>query len=320
MTRAEKAERRDTITKLYSEGVSVDELTEQFGLGKYYIRGIVGAQSKTSIDILREHSDEVKTLFETGLTYADIGKRFGVSKDVVSEFYKENGLFRSCGNANSEETVARRIKDKSDGLLEYVSGYTIKEKPVRVRCLVCGGEFEKTYHTITTKGNVTCPLCVEYKREQRRKAKETERQQQRLERIQKAREREAEAERKRIERIHPCPVCGTVTDRPKYCSKKCGQKVANQMGELRRRNLIQAAMVDKDITVEGLYRRDNGVCAICGKPCNLEDYVVRDGTKICGDWYPSIDHVIPLAKGGLHSWSNVQLAHRRCNWEKSDSI
>ena len=52
----------------------------------------------------------------------------------------------------SEDTAAIRIKEKSNGLLEYVSGYTIKEKPVRVRCLVCGGEFERTYHNITTKG------------------------------------------------------------------------------------------------------------------------------------------------------------------------
>lgn len=326
MTRAEKAKRRDDIAKLYTEGVSVDELIEKFGLGKYYIRNIVGARTETSIGTLREHSDEVKALFKTDTSYAEIGKMFGVSKDAVSEFYKENGMRRDAG-ANSEDAVTQKINEKSNGRLEYVSGYTIKENPVNVRCTVCGGEFTRVFHQITTKGHISCPFCAAREREARETLKEreqaqkdAERKQKERERKQKAEERERERERIRIERIHPCPVCGTITDRPKYCSKKCGQKVANQMGELRRRNLIQAAMVDKDITVEGLYRRDNGVCAICGKPCNLEDYTVRDGFKICGDWYPSIDHIIPLAKGGLHSWDNVQLAHRRCNWEKSDNV
>ena len=143
MTRAEKAERRDSIAKLYSEGVSVDQLIEEFGLGKYYIRSIVGVRSKASIDVLREHSSEVKSLFETEISYSDIGKLFGVSRDVVREFYKENGMHRGS-NANSEEIVAQKIKEKSCGSLEYVSGYTIKENPVNVRCTVCGGEFFQT--------------------------------------------------------------------------------------------------------------------------------------------------------------------------------
>lgn len=77
-------------------------------------------------------------------------------------------------------------------------------------------------------------------------------------------------------------------------------------------------MVDKDITLQGLFKRDQGVCHICGLRCLWDDYITRDGVVICGEWYPSIDHVIPLAKGGYHSWENVKLAHRRCNTIKSD--
>lgn len=77
-------------------------------------------------------------------------------------------------------------------------------------------------------------------------------------------------------------------------------------------------MVDKDITVEGLFRRDKGICYLCGRECSFDDYVIRDGVFIAGDWYPSIDHVIPLSKGGVHSWDNVKLAHRRCNLIKRD--
>lgn len=36
--------------------------------------------------------------------------------------------------------------------------------------------------------------------------------------------------------------------------------------------------------------------------------------------YPNVEHVIPISKGGTHTWDNVKLAHRKCNWEKGDKI
>ena len=38
---------------------------------------------------------------------------------------------------------------------------------------------------------------------------------------------------------------------------------------------------------------------------------------IAGNMYPSIDHVIAVANGGTHEWSNVKLAHRICNSNKN---
>lgn len=35
---------------------------------------------------------------------------------------------------------------------------------------------------------------------------------------------------------------------------------------------------------------------------------------------PEIDHVIPLARGGLHTWANLQCLCRRCNQLKSDRV
>lgn len=34
----------------------------------------------------------------------------------------------------------------------------------------------------------------------------------------------------------------------------------------------------------------------------------------------TIDHIIPLSKGGTHTYNNVQLAHYICNSKKSDKI
>lgn len=56
------------------------------------------------------------------------------------------------------------------------------------------------------------------------------------------------------------------------------------------------------------------VCGICGKPVNKS----LPGTDPMG---PTIDHIIPIAKGGHPAdISNLQLAHRACNRQKSDKL
>lgn len=271
----------------------------------------------TGTEVLFKNEHRVVEMINNGVRYRQIGKTFGVSKDVVSYFCKLNGLSRGA-NKNSEEDAARKIKEKSDGLLEYISGYTVKEKPVKVRCVVCGGEFERTFHNLTTKGRVTCPHCIERNRKHKAEAKEAERASKKKLREQRAKERQEESERKKAERVHNCPVCGKETDRPKYCCSECARKADNKRRDINRRTKLKMAKVDNDITVEGLYRRDNGVCYLCGRRCNYEDYTVIDGNFIAGDWYPSIDHIVPLKMGGKHSWGNVRLAHRLCNSKKSD--
>ena len=59
--------------------------------------------------------------------------------------------------------------------------------------------------------------------------------------------------------------------------------------------------------------RDNGICQLCGKQIDFD----WDSNS---DYYPSIDHIKSIAKGGLHNWDNVQLACRKCNSIKSDSF
>ena len=49
-------------------------------------------------------------------------------------------------------------------------------------------------------------------------------------------------------------------------------------------------------------RRDAGRCGICGL------------TIMEANWH--LDHIIPLSKGGEHSYANVQAAHARCNMRK----
>ena len=73
------------------------------------------------------------------------------------------------------------------------------------------------------------------------------------------------------------------------------------------------------LSLKALYKRDKGICYLCGKGCNWDDYTIRGNKFIAGNYYPSIDHVIPLSKGGIDTWNNVRLSHRICNSLKSAS-
>jgi hypothetical protein len=55
-----------------------------------------------------------------------------------------------------------------------------------------------------------------------------------------------------------------------------------------------------------VYRRDHGRCGLCGR------FVARAAFEV--------DHIRPLAKGGEHSYANVQVSHPLCNRRKRDSV
>ena len=126
-----------------------------------------------------------------------------------------------------------------------------------------------------------------------------------------------------------CEYCGSsfMTQYKKsktFCSDECKNKQSHykaKIAEKRRKNkIMNLSHMDPDITLPLLYDRDNGVCKICGEICDYRDYIVSDSGIIVGKTYPSIDHIIPISKGGSHTWDNVQLAHKLCNSIKSDKI
>lgn len=56
------------------------------------------------------------------------------------------------------------------------------------------------------------------------------------------------------------------------------------------------------------------ICGICGKPV---DFSYKNPHPLA----PTVDHIIPVSRGGHPSdISNLQLAHRCCNRQKSDSL
>ena len=63
------------------------------------------------------------------------------------------------------------------------------------------------------------------------------------------------------------------------------------------------------INIYNIYKRDRFKCGICGLRVNTK-------LKHPHPYSPSLDHIIPLSKGGSHTPDNVQLAHLRCNISK----
>lgn len=66
-------------------------------------------------------------------------------------------------------------------------------------------------------------------------------------------------------------------------------------------------------TRESVFDRDGWLCGLCSEPVNP-----------ALEWpHPksvSLDHVIPLSKGGAHSMSNTQCAHLDCNVSKGNRV
>lgn len=75
------------------------------------------------------------------------------------------------------------------------------------------------------------------------------------------------------------------------------------------RERLRKARVRKDQFVERveplvLLERDDGICGICDRDLDPFEF--------------QVDHVIPLAKGGEHSYANTQPVHALCNQRKYD--
>lgn len=274
-----------------------------------------------------EVRESIGALLETRQAAKQIAEAVGCSVPMVYKVAHERGhvwrLPKEPKPPRDPEDYARQKVAQVLPSFEYVDGYEQFEGSARIRCRVCGDITTRSWEAIR-RGKVICRECqkrVKVEAEARRQEARIQRAEaKKRDNARRRAEREAERIAQAESRKHPCPVCGRITTRKKYCSNDCSRKAENKAREIKRRHVIAGRCVDKDITVLSLYKRDGGICYLCGRPTRLEDYTERGGTIICGDWYPSIDHVIPLAHGGLHSWDNVRLAHRRCNYLKADTL
>lgn len=243
-------------------------------------------------------------------------------------------------NQYTDQDQAERISEKLRACgFEYVGGYSDRKSRVTVRCLDCGHVFDRVYEALVeTRWNSRCPVCKAQEdalvREQKRQEKEAKKKAER-----QAKQEIAQAVRNakyRIDRFldgrftfESCCVCESTKSKASmirrgrnyYCSDECfelKQRERKAKDNLRRdHRLDKCKKKDGSINLIALYRRDGGTCWICGQQTDLDDKAEwEDGTIVCGENYPSIDHIIPVYQGGDHLWNNVRLAHRGCNRER----
>lgn len=130
-----------------------------------------------------------------------------------------------------------------------------------------------------------------------------------------------------LERMAQCPSCGVVFAPGRrtrtYCTSQCQMRAYNRRreedgrlaryrAERRQRERAQADPSEVFRAVD-IYERDAWTCQICAGPLS------RHARWPAPD-SPSVDHVVPLSKGGSHTLANVQAAHLRCNLVKGDRV
>lgn len=242
----------------------------------------------------------------------------GIGEGRREKGYAENIRPRRSHLEWTDEDIQDRINTKSDKIT-YIGGYRNCQEPIYVMCNDCGTTFKYSGAGLRRKKAIRCSNCEKILSE----AKEQEYQKHLKETIDRRRLlQELKEKELKQKRTHICVRCGKeFTGRgKKYCSKVCHRRQMDSDKEHTRRMRAMSRTHDS-ISLQVLSKRDKGICWICGQKVDWYDYKKRDdGCFIAQDNYPSIDHVMPLAKGGMHTWDNVRLAHRKCNTIKQDSL
>lgn len=202
---------------------------------------------------------------------------------------------------------------------EYVDGYTGSDGWVNIRHLECGAVVKKSMVAVRKGNKLSCPECIRRKAEEREQALAEEKEAAKKERF----EKKLRGFTGETRSFKVCVVCGALfigdVGNKMCCSPECSRKHSNTMSSRRKdRRITREQMIDRDIDLYKLFMRDKGICHICGGLCDWNDIEERESGMVAGNMYPSIDHVLPIAKGGTHQWSNVKLAHRICNSLKRD--
>lgn len=298
--------------------------------------------------------NEAMAYYTDGHTVRQTAEKFGVPESQINNSVKLRGLTnrRQWGEISDEQRERRRYEaeqrlvDRLDSLgFDYLGGYTNKTGNVALKCRACGDTFERTAN-FAMRGNLICKKC-EHEKALARQAK------QRMVHKAEAERKRAEREAARIARslepsayqqsrtallddTHTCKVCGneyTLREYMEstgsryyrdsgYCSAECRDAHLKERAKIyhrgrrdshRHRAVKYGCVYDSSVTLAKLIKRDGLRCALCGKMCDPNDH---SWSKYSGPMYPSIDHIVPMSKGGGHVWNNVQVAHIICNSEK----
>lgn len=228
-------------------------------------------------------------------------------------------------NVRTLDEWQSRLSIKSNDQFKVVDVFIVENegKLFKAECNKCGYQFIKNVHYLRKsalhKKTTPCPIC-------KQKQKELDKQQAQLNKEIKEVEHYYVSTflnvRKPVELNHfktkNCENCGleiiATSRNTKYCSL-CKTIKAKNKTNTRLQRMISRPH-DNNIELKTLFKRDNGICYLCGNKCSFDDYHWTNGFKVVQNHYPTVDHVLAIANGGTHTWDNVKLACFSCNSKK----
>jgi 5-methylcytosine-specific restriction endonuclease McrA len=103
-----------------------------------------------------------------------------------------------------------------------------------------------------------------------------------------------------------------VRERTRSNAWKRNHPEASRGDNHRRRVALHSGIVEKFIDTE-IFERDDYICQICFEP-------IYPFLRWPDPLAASLDHIIPISKGGNHTRDNAQVSHLRCNLVKGDRV
>jgi 5-methylcytosine-specific restriction endonuclease McrA len=270
--------------------------------------------------------EQIINLRKQGLLYPEIVDALGCNYDYVKRTCQKNNLNYLKDELAKRSGEFKPYKDWQKAVDDYYGGPGIAEvieqhrasngeTKVTVRCVKCGDIKDLSSITLRKNHQGRCLECQHRKKASDKLALEWDSNyQHHVDGVQVGMRFCQCGELIPSDKHGKTKLC----DNCRIENERLQKKKENKKRELLRRHRMSGG--DWSINLEELFKRDHGLCYLCERTCDWSDYEMKDGAFVAGNNYPSIDHVIPLAKGGKHEWSNVRLACRLCNSKKRDVI
>lgn len=260
----------------------------------------------------------------SGIAREEVRKKYNLNRNQLKFIVDQSGDDSlKIYQALTDEQIRAKLAENGT-LLQYAGEYKRGEY-ITLSCDTCGSVMRYSSGALFRK-HIGCKECKRREQEQRQQQAEKEKAERAAAieqaRAEAAQRRAMQHEARRREIV--CPVCGetfiTYNASQITCSTECGRKRANIRHTRRKDTRISKDKRIDKISLDVLFRRDSGVCHICGKQCDWKDYTQTDTAFIAGNLYPSVDHVVPVSLGGADAWDNVMLAHRICNSIRGNNV